>query len=164
MSPVQIRAVELPAAFVRSMRPVVANRCETGLARCLMDPHALAFFRGMTTAEPVPPAAVWSVVPLGGEQDRHARGDSLRLITGEHAGAVGYVVTDVPWRAGTLAEWLLPRKLTLRQRIASRTLADLAAELRAAPIAVPDEVLEFIQGRADHPDQRGGLQRPRVGA
>lgn len=137
--PHQFALYDLPLAFIRQFQPVAAFPHERGLQRYLFDEIGLRYYRAMSTV-PIQATAVWSVT-AGIHHDRP------ELVFGQEPNAAGYVVVQCGADSASPTHWLLPRRLSLRQRIRKSTLECILTELRAGPNVVPSEVLTLLESR-----------------
>ena len=135
----------LPSRSIERYRPVKSHPHEKALGGHFFDPNAARFYIRMATVDPVPPEAIWTVLPSAPGTRQIGIVSGLR----EEA-ALGYVICQVPFAAGEHLEFPLARQLTYRARLRIITLQSLLDDLHhAGQLATAGDIAAFIQHRIE---------------
>ncbi len=135
----------LASRFVERYRPVKSHRHEKALAGHFFDANAARFYIRMATVDPVPPEAVWTVLPPKDASD------GFRVVSGRREElALGYVICQAPFATGAALEFPLVRRLTYRARLRINTLQGLLDDLlQAGQPTITGDIAAFIQRRIE---------------
>jgi hypothetical protein len=134
----------LPSRFIERYRPVRSHPHEKALGGHFFDPNAARFFIRMATVDPVPPEAVWTVLPPASDTGPFRVASGMR---DQHA--LGHVICQVPFVAGEDLEFPLARQLTYRARLRITTLQGLLDDIRQAGQLAAGDAAAFIERRIE---------------